>query len=132
MAIRDYTIDDLGFIKKLMKKKLGFNDNIINSHMQGINFNDKIWIEESPDFMGFIWCKLRGDKMFIKLLYSENNVESIKNLLMYAESFCRVNNIRSIFAGETPLIEKYETIFLEMGYEIVKDPLMGRVLHKPL
>ncbi len=132
MAIRNYTIDDLDFIKKIMKKKLGFNDNIINSHMQGINFNDKIWIEESPDFMGFIWCKLRGDKLFLKIIYSESTLETVKNLLLYAENFCRVNNVHHVYAGETPIIEKYETLFLELGYEILRDPLMGRVFHKAL
>lgn len=129
MAMREYVIDDLKEIKKILKETFGLADKIADSQISGINLADKVWIQESPDFKGFTWAKMRGDKLFVKYFYTEKSSQLFNEMMFFIEEFARTNNLSSIFIGVNPAIAPFETMFIERSYELSEDPALGKMYH---
>lgn len=129
MAVREYIMDDLNQIRKILRDNFRLDNKIIESQIRGINLTDKIWIQEAPDFKGFVWAKLRGDKMFVKYIFLEKNLQLFSEMMFFVEEYARTNGMSTIFVSVSPAMQHLETMFLERSYEYTEDPILGKMYY---
>ncbi len=130
MSVREYVVEDLPDIKKILKQKFNVKDIVLEPQMKNISINEKIWIQEMPDLKGFAWAKLRGEKVFVKYFFTEKDPRLFNELVHYVEIFADVNNLKQIYVSISPAMAHLETLFLEHAYELVEDPMFGKMFYK--